>query len=278
MFVLNTILLTLLAVIPVGGENPHRGDVPGVVEPIRQITVLTTIDARLKSIEVKESDYVEADQALVQLDDNLAAAEVRLAKQAAKQTGKLQFARAELERSRNTLERYQRVQNHHAIAARELEEAFSNVAKAESNVRVARDEIDTLQMDAERAELRLCEYTLKAPFPGVISKIRVSPGQVIQRQNVLMNLIDISRLRVELAVPIATFRQLRVGEIYSLPVESSLGREVEAELVAIDPVLDAGTNTVRCVFEIDNEDRQLPAGFLAYPPTASELAEVASRK
>ena len=277
MFIFNNILLSLLAVLPVGDENPHRGDVPGVVEPIRQITVLTTIDARLKSIEVKESEFVESGQLLARLDDELALAEVRLAKQAAKQIGKLQFAQAELERARKVLERYQRVQNHHAIAAREMEEAFSNVAKAEGNVRVARDEIDSLEMDAERAELRLREYTLRAPFPGVISKIRVSPGQVVQRQNVLMNLIDTSKLRVELAVPIVTFSQLKVGKTYSLPVESSLRREVDAQLVAIDPVLDAGTNTVRCVFEIDNEGHQLPAGFLAYPPTSSGLTEVAGK-
>lgn len=278
MFLIHTLLIALTTALPVCGENPQSDGVPGVVEPSRQVTVQTTIDGRLESIDVSESQYVEAGQVLAQLDDDLAVAEVRLAKRAATQTGKLQFAEAELKRSQNILNRYERVQNHHAIAARELEEAYSNVAKAEGNLRIARDEIESLKMDAERAELRLDEYTLTAPFAGIVSKIRVSPGQVVQRQNVLMSLIDIRCLRVELAVPITAYRQLVVGEKYNLPVESKVRNVVQAELIAIDPVLDAGTNTVRCVFEIDNEDLQLPAGFLAYPPRFSDLDDVALKK
>jgi hypothetical protein len=29
----------------------------------------------------------------------------------------------------------------------------------------------------------------------------------------------------------------------------------------VDPIIDSGTQTFRCVFEIENSDRKMPAGF-----------------
>lgn len=259
-------LVAFMTALPVDDSVAHLYEVPGVVEPIRQITVQSTIDGRINAVDVEEGERIQQGQTMLRLDDSIARAELKLAQVAAGQTGKLTFAIAELERASQALARLEAVNDHHAIAARELEEARSNFRKAEGNVKVARDEIESLQMDLERSKLRLNEYSISAPFSGIVSKIRVSPGQVIQRQNVLMTLVDTTYLRTEVSVPIGRIRQLKVGEVYQLPVEAVAVDRVAATLIAIDPVLNAGTNTVRCVFEIDNRDSSLPAGFLAYPP------------
>lgn len=272
MWIIHAVLMTMAATLPADGYDARSHEVPGVVEPIRQITVQSSIDGRLASIEVREGQLVQEGDLLVQLDDDLARAELRLAEVAAGQTGKLQFADAELDRAEQAVARLEKVNNHHAIAAREMEEARSNLAKAVGNVKVATDELESLRMDLERAKLRLREFSVLAPFPGIVSKIRISRGQVIQRQNVLMNLVDTSKLRVEIAVPIARMAEMEVGQQYRLPVDSIPQPEVIAKLTAIDPVLNSGTNTIRCVFEIDNENRVLPAGFLAYPPRAKVVA------
>ena len=269
MWIIHAVLITIGAALPADGYDAPSHEVPGVVEPIRQITVQSSIDGRLAAIKVNEGQLVQEGDLLVQLDDDLARAEVRLAEVAAKQTGKLLFADAELDRAEQAVARLEKVNNHHAIAARELEEARSNLAKAIGNVKVASDELESLRMDLERAKLRLREYSVVAPFAGIVTKIRISRGQVIQRQNVLMNLVDTSKLRVEIAVPIARMAEMEVGNIYHLPVDSIPQYEVLGKLTAIDPVLNSGTNTIRCVFEIDNSDRLLPAGFLAYPPKPS---------
>ena len=56
-----------------------------------------------------------------------------------------------------------------------------------------------------------------------------------------------------------------MGQAYPLRAEPPVDQTLIATLVAIDPVLDSGTQTFRCVFEIDNDQLSLPAGFLVYP-------------
>ena len=273
-----TMLISLATVVTVGGDSMQKLDVPGVVEPISQVTVLSMIEGRVASIEATESQFVEKDEVLFRLDDDLAIAEVNMAEVAAQQTGKLNFAQAELARAESMLARLERVVLHHAIAAKDLEEARSNVEKAKSNLKVAEDEVTSLKLDAERARIRLEEFTVKAPFSGIVSRIRISTGQVVQRQTVVMTIVDINRLRVELSVPLENFEKLSVGQAYALPVESPVVKQVSAVLIAIDPVLNAGTNTARCVFEIANEDRKLPAGFLAYPPHFEAASSLSAAK
>jgi membrane fusion protein (multidrug efflux system) len=258
--------ITVLALATMPASGAHPSELPGVVEPIHQITVQPLIEGRIASIEVSESQRVSTDQLLICLDDRLAQAEVSMAEKAAAQTGKLQFAEAELQRSEITLNRLLRVSDHHAIAARDLEDARFAVAKAKGNLKIAQDELDALEMDVQRARLNLLEYSVRAPFPGVVSKIRVSAGQTVNRQTVLMTLVDTSRLRVELSVPLDQYQRMEIGQNYRLPTESPIDNGVMAVLVAVDPTVNAGTNTFRCVFEIDNADGALPAGFLAYPP------------
>jgi len=57
---------------------------------------------------------------------------------------------------------------------------------------------------------------------------------------------------------------LEIGKIYPLATNFRELNFVEAKLTAIAPIVDPSTDTLRCVFEIDNTSLKLPAGFVVH--------------
>jgi multidrug efflux pump subunit AcrA (membrane-fusion protein) len=116
------------------------------------------------------------------------------------------------------------------------------------------------QLELERA--RLAIHEVRAPFHGRILDVEVSKGQSMVRSESILTLADLKTLRVELHVPIAWYGRVEVGRTYELLADEPVGQIVQGILVAAQPVVDAGTRTFRCTFEIDNAHEQWPAGFI----------------
>lgn len=247
------------------GESPKVLLTPGVAKPYRKIDVQPLIEGRLDSLHVGEGEKIRAGAPIFSLDSKMAQASLQAAQTSASQLGRVEYAKAEVELSLSALKRVQRILDHHAIAQREVDAAYANVIKSEGNYKVALEEIALAEAELAQAQVRLAEHTVLAPFDGIASKIRVTPGQAVSRQTVLLQLVDLSQLQIELQIPMNAYAQLKVGDSYSLRAESPVNRDVDAVLIAIDPVLDSGTQSFRCVFNVDNQDLLLPAGFLVYP-------------
>ncbi len=267
-------LVALLLVSPTTwGESPKLLLTPGVAKPYRKIDVQPLIEGRVESLYVREGERIQAGAPIFSLDSKMAQVSLLAAQASASQQGRLEFAKAEVDLSLGALKRVQRILNHHAIAQREVDAAYANVIKSEGNYKVAQEEVELAKAELAQAEVRLAEHTVLAPFEGIVSRIRVNAGQAVSRQTVLLQLVDLSQLQIELQIPMNSYAQLKVGKTYSLRAESPVNRDVDAVLIAIDPVLDSGTQTFRCVFNIDNQDLILPAGFLVYP--SQEIAQQA---
>lgn len=266
---LATTFVTLMSVMTMHSAavaNDALG-IPAIAEPIQTTDIQSLTPGRIQSILVRDGQSVETDQLLIQLDDRGAQATVRSALANLNRTGQLDFAHAELEAAEQLWERIQRVNSHHAIARREFDAARTNVIKSRGNLLIAQEELEQARIKYEDALLQQEQHQIRTPFPGRISQIRASIGQVASTDDVMMRLIDISTLKLELNVPVEQVSGLVIGTTYQLDAQSPVNGAVAALLVTIDPVIDAGTQTLRCVFEIDNQDERLPAGFLVYPPS-----------
>lgn len=202
-----------------------------LLAPARVANIASPITGLVETVKFKRSDTVETGAVLVQLDDRVAQSDLDLAR----------------------------------IARQGLADKLQRAETLEKTKIISRDEIESLRTDyataqaqVARAELLLDMTRISAPFSGVIANVLVEEGEVVGTANV-MQLIDISTLRVELTFGRAAFGTMQVGANLNVAVDL-VSKTVPATITSVDPFLDASSNTFSVLAAVSNADLSLPAG------------------
>lgn len=165
----------------------------------------------------------------------------------------------------------QRAELAQALAALEL--ARSNAARTDDLFRrkfvsgSAQDQananLQVAQAAVELARARLQRSEIRAPFAGVAGIRRVSVGDYVKEGADLVNLEDLSSLKVDFRVPESNLGQIRSGQAVVVTVDAYEGRSFEAVVEAIDPQIDAQGRAVVLRARIDNREGLLRPGLFA---------------
>jgi membrane fusion protein (multidrug efflux system) len=164
-----------------------------------------------------------------------------------------------------------------AAAAAEAEAAFkvseSNLERAKrlyGEKLISKQEIDQNDavFQAARAAFDLKKRQLKdaritAPFSGVVSGRRISPGQVIDKNTLLTVLVDLDPVKVELNVPERFVGQLKIGQKIMVKLVAYPGRTFEGEVYFIAPYVDEVQRTALLKAKIPNPNNELKPGMFA---------------
>jgi RND family efflux transporter MFP subunit len=219
------------------------------------------LDGVLREILVREGQTVEKDQILAQMDNRVAEAEVRLAQAICARSGAMARAEYELKLADNVLNRLLSVEDRQAVSELEVDQARSRRDEANAALAQAHEQALEARIQLDLALARLETHNVRAPFAGRILRIDARTGETVTEADPLLTLANLKTLRTELYVPIEWYPRLKVGQSYQLAASAPVDQRVSAILAAVAPVIDAATQTFRCVFEIDNDDLRLPAGF-----------------
>lgn len=216
--------------------SPHRPQLvtQGQLEALREVNLLTRRDGRVVELPVEQGDRVETGTTLLVLSRDALDAQLERAE------AQLELARAELSgaadlRRRDLISQpeYLRLQSSVSVAAAEL------------------------------AELRqsLDETQPTAPFDGVLDRLEVELGEVLQVGESYGRLIDDSRLKASAWVAQRRALDLRPG----LPVEVRLldGSRLSGELSHVARRADEATRSFYIEAELDNPERRRLAGASA---------------
>jgi RND family efflux transporter MFP subunit len=243
---------------------PEDTGLPGITKPSLRAVIYPNTAGVVQEILVEEGTMVQFGQPLIRMDDRVALATLAAAEVAAVQSGPVDLARAELAAAEQHLQRLESVTDKRAVAAQDFEVAHAAVDKARANLSTAEGNIRLAEERLAIERQRVRELTLIAPFDGIVHQIKANVGERLQENQTLLEIVNTSSLKVDLYVPSSRFQQLQLGKNYSLNTDFRSMRKVEAKLIAIAPVIDPSTDTIRCVFEIENKGSNLPAGFLVH--------------
>ena len=232
---MKTLIPICLAALLTSGPSLSQ---PVLIEPITCLLAPVKVSAIgsgrngiVQAVNVERASRVEAGQVLVQLVDNVARSEFKVASITA------QGLAARIERS-------EALQSSNLISVDEMENMRTELALAEAQIERAEDEIAMAQ--------------IKAPFSGYVASVLVSEGQLTSNEP-LVELIDVTTLKAELVYFDTAFDEFKVGDEVQLFVDL-VGQNVTAEIVSIDPYLDAASNTFTVIAHVPNEDLVFPAG------------------
>ncbi|MCA0200320.1 MAG: efflux RND transporter periplasmic adaptor subunit [Proteobacteria bacterium] len=238
-----------------GGDGPRRqmGPRPVNVAAVTRETFSDRIEA-LGTVMAQESVNVTAKvQGIIRsiyFDDGATIEKGReiAAIDAGEQTAQLNVELANLEQQRSELERTLVLARDNHISQARVDEQTAALKKAEANVAAAR--------------VRAGDRLITAPFSGVVGTRRISVGALVSPGTVVTTLDDISKVKLDFAVPETFLASLKPG----LPIEGTTAAYNDATfkgtVIAVDSRVDPTTRSVSVRAEIDNKDLRLRPGML----------------
>ena len=209
-------------------------DLQGQIEPVRQVLVKAQTHGQVEDIIVNKGARVSSDQPLIKLDEGgrrNTQAEVKAA---------VKTARSE-QQAAQTLQRQRlqsKLQLEQADAA--LEAALARLASVELDI----------------------EYTtVRAPFDGVINALPVALGALIERGDVIAELIDDSTFKVSAHVAQQVLSQLRVGQKVSVSLIT--GESLSGTISFIGSAAEPQTRSFIVEALVQNPSNSIAAGVSA---------------
>lgn len=220
--------------------------VSGTLKAVNSAVVKARIPGELQSIAVREGDAVKAGQTIARMD----AGEVALRQRQAREQAA--SSRAQVDVVQRQFDNNQALVNQGFISRSALDTSLANLNAAKANFNAA-------QAAADVAARSVKDAVLTAPISGIVSQRMAQAGERVGVDARIVEIVDLSRLEVEVSLSAADAAGVRVGQTAALQVEGS--REpVNAVVARINPSAQAGSRNVLAYLAIDNSNNNSAAG------------------
>jgi hypothetical protein len=129
------------------------------------------------------------------------------------------------------------------------------------------------QSKARLDELRitLANTVIVSPVNGFVSKRTVDPGAFVSQNAPVVDVVDISRVRLVVNVVERDLKELSSGARAKVEVDAYPGETFQGRIARVAPVLDPATRTAPIEIEIPNPDFRLKPGMYARVGISTEL-------
>ena len=226
----------LVTAQPVATEELHDSvEALGTTVANESVELSASVTAKVHAVHFEDGAVVSKGAVLVELDDAA--------------------ARADAEQARVNLAEEERQLRHFTLLVDRKAVSRTDVEKQQSIVNAAR-----AQYEANVAKLD--DYTIHAPFAGVLGVRRVSVGALVTPGTTLSTLDDLSRIKVDFTVPEVYLPLLREGLVVQARSQAWPDRRLAGAVTFVDSRIDPVTRAVALRANIDNPDRLLRPGML----------------
>ncbi len=237
--------------------KPLRQDVPVILQSNGTVTPVSTVDlhpqttSTIRTVHIKEGQFVKAGDLMFSLDDRGDRANVDKARA---QVARDQAALADVERQ------YKRSQ-----------ELVAQKFLSQSAVDTLRSQVDAARalLAADQAALRSTGVSasynaIRAPMAGRVGAINVFPGSLVQLATSLTTITQLNPINVAFTLPEAALGDLLAAQKRgAVTVEASAGGNGKAatgKLSFVDNTVDPVAGTIRVKAQFDNRDSSLWPG------------------
>ncbi len=203
----------------------------GDVRALSRATLAPQAAGRVDRVTVREGDRVARGDLILQVDPDLAAADVEAA-QAARDEQEAEARLAALDVGRIE-----------GLAAGVVSPAELDAA------RVRRDGAEARARAADAALARAREvqarHAVRAPFAGVVARRAVDPGDHVTVGQAVIDLVGDEGIEVVVDGPVGLIGTLSAGQAATLRPSDASGEGVDATIAGLVPALDPVARTVR---------------------------------
>ena len=214
----------------------------GIVEEQEATAVSFTGMGVVKRVFVSEGQAVGRGQLIAEMDDTQA-------------RNLLVAAEASMTQANDALERYGMLHDNGSLPEVQWVEIQSKVAQAKSQLEVAKK--------------NLADCRLVAPVSGIIGRKQIGAGETALPSQAVVTILDISTVKVKVAVPEAEVSGITAHTPSVIKVEA-INRSYEGGRIEKGVTADAMTHTYDIRINVPNGERKLLPGMVASVSFASE--------
>lgn len=232
---------------------------PGTLKANNTVQLVGRVDGYLRSQHFTDGQLVEKGQLLFTIEDSQYRDQVRQAEAA------LSSAISTRNYASQQYNAMQKALKSDAVSVMEVNQAKSNLEKAEAAIRTARAELETA-----RTQLSYC--TIRAPYRGHVTAPTMSVGSYVSGAGapvVLATLYEDATLYAEFFIDDKSLQQIILSKdrkginLDSIPLrfQQDVSGKYTAHLTYISPDVDPSTGTLSMRASVDNPDGTLHDGM-----------------
>jgi HlyD family secretion protein len=219
---------------------------------------------RLQDVVVRLGDRVGMGQRLAKIEDFEIVEQVKQAEAAQEvslatirqRDADLKLAETSAERSRNLYQRQ-------LLPKQTLDDNEAKYQAAVAQLDLARAQNAQSKARLDELKINLANTVIQSPVNGFVSKRLVDPGSFVNQNAAIVEVVDITRVRLVANVIEKDLKQLQRGDPTNVQVDAFPGETFKGTIARVSPVLDPSTRTAPIEIEIPNRDYRLKPGMYA---------------
>ncbi|MCC7141343.1 MAG: efflux RND transporter periplasmic adaptor subunit [Candidatus Eisenbacteria bacterium] len=231
-----------MVALPVRGRVVERGPFrllvtgAGRVEALRRASLSPRVGERVTAIGAREGSAVRRGAELVTLD---------------RRPFEIALREAEAQRARAQIE-YQAA----LLGQPEATDETKQLLRHRSGLSSADEAVTRAQLDLEGA-------IITAPFDGWVARLDANVGERVAPNQVLTEVIDVSRLRIPAEVLEDDFAALELGAPAAVRIPALGEARFQGTVDALNPVIDPGRSTGTAYIVLENPGNRIRPGMYA---------------
>lgn len=238
----------------------------GFVVARRRATVAAEVTGRVKDVLVEEGQFVKAGQLLAVLDESVRSKELDVMRE------RVGVARAsadaagfDLADARQSLDRDLRLASNGFISAAATEHSRAKVSTLQAQAERSGSDVRAVQADFVRLKTELGQYTIRAPFSGVVLDKNAQAGEIVSpisggggfTRTGICTIVDMNSLELQAEINEANLGRVSVGEKVDAVLDAYPGQHWSAKVLAIVPSANRDRASVRVRIAFDELDNRI---------------------
>jgi RND family efflux transporter MFP subunit len=237
----------------------------GYVVARRKATVSAEVTAKVVEVMVREGSAVKQGDVLARLDSVLPERDLALARSKADSVeAGIGGIAADLLDAERIMNRNLRLRQGQVVSEADLTKSEARVGVLRAQMKQSLAQFESAKQDAKHAAEVLDQYTIHAPFDGIVVETEAQPGEVISPLSVggftrtgICTLVDMDSLEVDVDVNETFIGRVHPGMAASAVLDAYPDWTIPASVIGIVPSANREKGTVKVRIALKNKDPRI---------------------
>jgi len=268
---------------------------PGEAVTDRMVVVRTEVSGKVEMLHVREGQFVEKGQLLVELDNRGFRLEVERAEAsrlqilsellldnqfAEKSTSENASFIKKIEDEKKIYERVSQQYQQGLISKEEFDRVFKifetvmiESGQKKDEIMAATKGLTREEINLKKARLNLEKTRIMAPFSGIVTEIKVSEQQQVTASYELFTVVNTNRVNVHARVLESEIGKMRIGREVNLFFSAFPDEVIKGRVKVVSPIVNSEDKTCKVIISIDQSKTKIKPGMHAEVEIEADIFE-----